>query len=146
MLERREGWGLVVVKRGEGEGGVTATPNLRHVWVRLGEYRRVWEEGREALPTSEAASLGARAAEVWPCAPAQLSLSRCRPGDVGRGGREGGRGGVTADSKSRHNDCSLCCGLASKASAATHILRQDRGGARKRGSGRGGEKKRWSSG
>ena len=122
-----------MVKRGKGEGGVTATPNLRHVWVRLGEYRRVWEEGREALPTSEAASLGARAAEVWPCAPARLSLSRCRPGDV-EGGREGG---VTADSKSRHNDCSLCCGLASKASAATHILRQGRGGARKQ-SGRGG--------
>lgn len=30
--------------KGEREGGVTKTPNLRHVWVRLGEYSRVWEE------------------------------------------------------------------------------------------------------
>lgn len=104
MLERREGWGLVVVKRGKGEGGVTATPNLRHVWVRLGEYRRVWEEGREALPTSEAASLGARAAEVWPCAPARLSLRRCRPGDVGRGGRGGREGGREGGSYCRFKE------------------------------------------
>lgn len=60
----------------------------------------------EVLPTSEEALLGG---EVWPCAPAQLSLSHCRPGDV----REEGGGGA-AHSKSLHNDCSLCCGLASK--------------------------------
>lgn len=46
------------------------------------------------LPTSEEALLGARAAEVWPCAPAQLSLSHCRPGDVRREGGGGGGGVV----------------------------------------------------
>lgn len=36
-------------QKGKGEGGVAKTPNLRHVWVRLGEYRRVWEEGGEVV-------------------------------------------------------------------------------------------------
>lgn len=43
----REGMGGVWLwSKGErgGGGGVTKTQNLRHVWVRLGEYRRVWEE------------------------------------------------------------------------------------------------------
>lgn len=40
MSERREGWVWLWSK-----GGVTKTPNLRHVWVRLAEYRRVWGEG-----------------------------------------------------------------------------------------------------
>lgn len=44
-MESREGWGLVVVKRGMRRGESPKPQNLRHVWVRLGEHRRVWEEG-----------------------------------------------------------------------------------------------------
>lgn len=46
----REGKGGVWLwSKGERGGGVAKTPNLRHVWVRLGEYRRVWEEGGEVV-------------------------------------------------------------------------------------------------
>lgn len=50
MLEReREGKGGVWLwskrgKRGRWGGRHQNPTNLKHVWVRLGEYRRVWEE------------------------------------------------------------------------------------------------------
>lgn len=76
-------------KRGGWRGGGTKNPKPQAC---VGETRGAQEGvgrggvGAEALPTSEAASLGARAAEVWPCAPAQLSLSRCRLRGEGGGG------------------------------------------------------------
>lgn len=77
-------------QKGKGEGGGSHQNPKPQACV--GETRGVQEgvggEGEVVggVATSEAASLGARAAEVWPCAPAQLSLSRCRPGDGRRGG------------------------------------------------------------
>lgn len=121
MSDRREGW-VWLWSKGE-KGGVTHTPNLRHVRVRRVEYKRVWEEGGGwggggCSPHLSRHHWGARAAEVWLCAPAQLSLSCCRLW----GCFLGGGGGVA--------DYSLCCGLASKASTATYILCTDRGAGR----------------
>lgn len=108
-------------KEGEWGWGVTS-PNLKHAWVRLGEHRGVWEDGggdwKEPSPTSEAASLGARAARVWPCAPAWLSLSHCRREDVGREGCGTFKETLTAAVSLQ------------KAPAAIHILDQSGGGRR----------------
>lgn len=73
---------------------------------------------KEPSPTSEAASLGARAARVWPCAPAWLSLSHCRREDVGREGCGTFKETLTAAVSLQ------------KAPAAIHILDQSGGGRR----------------
>lgn len=109
--------GLVLVKR----GGWGFTPNLRHLWVKLVWFGRVWEDetgecsGRRC-PHLRRHRWGPLAAEAWPRAPAQLGLSQ---GMFWREGGWGGGGGVA--------DCSLCCGLASKASAGSYEPGQNRG-------------------
>lgn len=81
--------GVWLWSKGERRGGSHQNPKPQAcVGETMGVQGGVGGGGGEALPTSEAASLGAQAAEIWPGALEQLSLSCCRPGDVGR--RRGG--------------------------------------------------------